>query len=528
MSQPTSSPNADPNGGLGFVGSGLKQLSIPSPTENPIPYFFTTFLFVVVLYALSPKTSSVRCLNPRKPFEFSNLRAKKLFMFHSREIMGKWFKTAPEEPVRVIADVGEVLLLPAKFANEIKSDDRLTFSKFVYSAFHAHIPGFEGFKEGGRDSHIVQAVIMKDLTKYLNKVTEPLSNETSLAVEEIFAASGSKEWQPVTIREALLRLVAQVSSRVFLGEELCRNDDWLAVTRDYTVHAFRAAEELRLFPYYLRSVVHWFLPSCQKARADVKKARKVIDPLLEQRRALKARGDKVEFDDAIEWFEREAQGKEYDAAVSQLILAVAAIHTTTDLVTQVLGDLVRNPDMIQPVRDEIVTTLREGGWKKTTLYNMKLLDSVIKESQRIKPVGLISMRRIAEAPITLSDGTFIPKSHAIGVSASRMWDPAVYPEPETWKGKRFYDLRSSTGNEHVAQLVSTSPEHLGFGHGQHACPGRFFAANEVKIILAHLLIGFDWRLPDGTEPKIRSFAFSLGQDPTLKMEYRAREKEIEL
>lgn len=35
-------------------------------------------------------------------------------------------------------------------------------------AFHAHLPGFEGFREGSRDSHIVQEVIMRDLTKYLS------------------------------------------------------------------------------------------------------------------------------------------------------------------------------------------------------------------------------------------------------------------------------------------------------------------------------------------------------------------------
>ena len=35
--------------------------------------------------------------------------------------------------------------------------------------FHAHLPGFEGFREGGRDSHIIQDVIKKDLTKYLSK-----------------------------------------------------------------------------------------------------------------------------------------------------------------------------------------------------------------------------------------------------------------------------------------------------------------------------------------------------------------------
>lgn len=88
---------------------------------------------------------------------------------------------------------------------------------------------------------------------------------------------------------------------MFLGEELCRNKDWLRVTREYTVNGARAAEELRLWPAPLQFFVHWFLPSCTRARADVKEARRVLGGVIKKRRAQKQRGEKVEFEDAIEW-----------------------------------------------------------------------------------------------------------------------------------------------------------------------------------------------------------------------------------
>jgi hypothetical protein len=109
-------------------------------------------------------------------------------------------------------------------------------------------------------------------------------------------------WHTVPLRETLLRVVARVSSRVFLGEEVCRNDDWLRVTREYTVSGFGAAEELRLWPAPMRALVHWFLPSCQRARADVAAARRIIGGVLEKRRLQKQRGEKVEHEDAIEWY----------------------------------------------------------------------------------------------------------------------------------------------------------------------------------------------------------------------------------
>jgi hypothetical protein len=111
-------------------------------------------------------------------------------------------------------------------------------------------------------------------------------------------------WSPVVPREMLLRLVARVSSRVFLGEEVCRDPDWLRVTREYTVDGLKAAEDLRLWPAPLRYLVHWFLPSCSRARHHVREARRIINGVLEKRRLQKSLGEKVQFEDAIEWYAR--------------------------------------------------------------------------------------------------------------------------------------------------------------------------------------------------------------------------------
>lgn len=51
-----------------------------------------------------------------------------------------------------------------------------------------------------------------------------------------------------------------------------------------------------------------------------------------------------------------------------------------------MTQLARHPDMFQPLRDEIVEVLGRDGLKKTALYNLKLMDSFIKECQRLKPI----------------------------------------------------------------------------------------------------------------------------------------------
>ncbi|GME50720.1 hypothetical protein N0V85_007699 [Neofusicoccum parvum] len=429
-----------------------------------------------------------------------------------------------------MADIGMITILPPKMANEIRNDPRLNFFKTLHQVFHAELPGFEGFKESSRDTQIVQQVLMKELTKHLDQVTEPLAEETALALDDISHAD--QEWHQIELKNNILQLIARISSHVFLGEQLCRNEEWLTITKEYTTSAIAAAEQLRSWPGFTRLFVHWFLPRCRKLRMLVKKARAVIGPVVEQRRkeklALKAEGNTVKFNDAIEWFERTSGGRYYDPANAQLFMSTAAINSTTDLICQVMTDLAQHPDVVEALREEAVTVVAENGWKKVSLYKMKLLDSVLKESQRLKPIATVSMRRLALEDVKLSDGTLVRKGQMLAVSSHLMWDPREYDKPYEWDGYRFYRMRHTPGKENVAQFVSTNPNHLGFGHGIHACPGRFFTANEAKIALIHILLKYDWRLLPGSAPKPRPSGIFLSVDPLTRIEIRRRQEEVKL
>ena len=43
----------------------------------------------------------------------------------------------------------------------------------------------------------------------------------------------------------------------------------------------------------------------------------------------------------------------------------------------------------------------------------------------------------------------------------------------------------------------TDKNHLHFGHGKYACPGRFFAVLEMKMILARFLLDYEFKYPEG-------------------------------
>ncbi|KAI3531126.1 ent-kaurene oxidase [Colletotrichum filicis] len=115
------------------------------------------------------------------------------------------------------------------------------------------------------------------------------------------------------------------------------------------------------------------------------------------------------------------------------------------------------------------------------------------------------IRRIALKDTKLHNGTKIPKGTKLIVSTSKSWDTDKYPNPEKFNSYRFLRMRKEQGLE-TAQFVSTTPNALGFGMGKHACPGRFFAANELKIALSHILLKYDFKLAPGapTDPTFQA------------------------
>lgn len=140
----------------------------------------------------------------------------------------------------------------------------------------------------------------------------------------------------------------------------------------------------------------------------------------------------------------------------------------------------KNSEIVTPLRSELVHVLRKHGWSKTSLYRMKLVDSFFKESQRFNTRSDYTMSRTCLEDVELLDGTIPPTGSKLNVLAA-FRDPAIYKDPDTFKADRFLEKRALAGQENGWQHVTTSPEHLGFGHGQHACPGRLFATNELKV-----------------------------------------------
>ncbi|RXG46730.1 hypothetical protein VDGE_01660 [Verticillium dahliae] len=218
--------------------------------------------------------------------------------------------------------------------------------------FFTEYHGFEPFLEGTRDDGVISDTVRTKLTQSLGLITGDLVDETNVSMPHIFGDSTT--WTSVLFKDAILNLVARLSSRVFLGEELCRNEDWLRIAKSYAVDALTATYLMRMTPSLLRPIAYWLILQCRRSRQAVQSARKLIDPEVKKRKML--------VDDALQ--------------------------------SGAKPNLCERPEFVQKLRDEVIEVLGDEGWAKTSFYKLKLMDSVFKESQPFTPLVSTAMNRL--------------------------------------------------------------------------------------------------------------------------------------
>lgn len=189
------------------------------------------------------------------------------------------------------------------------------------------------------------------------------------------------------MHEHTFGIISRLATLVFAGHELAHNPEWHATMVAYAQTGFtQVIRKIRKYPRALRPLASWFMPDCWEASRLVKKARQILAPLVAEREALRASSPKQGLpNDGLEWVRDAPSSHPWEPAAFQMALSVNAIHTTTDLAELTIYQLACHPELIAPLREEIVLAFGTHGLNKNALHELKLLDSVVKEAMRIKP-----------------------------------------------------------------------------------------------------------------------------------------------
>ncbi len=258
---------------------------------------------------------------------------------------------------------------------------------------------------------------------------------------------------------------------------------------------------MRLFPTWAHPFLAYTLPSIWRGHGYIRQSQKLLVPEIIRRKELMVSGklEKGTKDTLLSWMIECAEGSETDPnhlAHLEIVISLAAIHTSQMNAVHVLYDLAAHPEYIEEIREEIREVAREdSGWQKTSYAKLRKLDSFIKESQRFNPPSMLSYHRVIQENHVLSDGTALPSGSHICMPVNAIQnDPDVTPDPTSFDGFRYYKYRQRPGEGHLHQFATTEKNLLNFGHGKYACPGRFFASLEIKVILVRLIMNYDFKL----------------------------------
>lgn len=144
----------------------------------------------------------------------------------------------------------------------------------------------------------------------------------------------AKDWTEVNVYSKLLRIVAIVSGRVFIGPELCHDEKYIDAAVNYTRDLMVARGAIQYLPPWIRWLVAPRLPQVKKLAERREQARSFLQPVVATRRK-----DEMEQpgyqkpDDLLQWFidsqQKFGHKDDRELAKAQLSLSFAAIHTTT-------------------------------------------------------------------------------------------------------------------------------------------------------------------------------------------------------
>ncbi|KDQ57928.1 hypothetical protein JAAARDRAFT_34744 [Jaapia argillacea MUCL 33604] len=368
-------------------------------------------------------------------------------------------------------------------------------------------------------------IVRSQLTRSLAKLFPDVRDEVAAAFTDVIPPTD--EWTKLPGLSTIMQVVCRISNRVFVGLPLCRNKDYGQLNIQFTIDVVKGAAIINLFPSFLKPLAGRLFTNVP---ASIERGMKHLQPLIEERlKCMEEYGEdwSDKPNDMLMWFMEDAKGEERTIrnwTLRILTVNFAAIHTSSMSFTHALFHLAANPQYIQPMREEVEAIVKEEGWTKAAMQKMRKLDSFLKESQRFNGIGCVSMTRKVLQPFTFSDGTRVPVGHYVSTAAAPMHhDEGNYSDPDVFDGFRFANMREEEGEGTKHQFVSTGVDYVPFGHGRHACPGRFFASNELKAMLAHVVITYDLKLEnEGVRPADFYFATACSPNPTAEVMFRKR------
>jgi len=208
--------------------------------------------------------------------------------------------------------------------------------------------------------------------------------------------------------------------------------------------------------------------------------------------------------------EYEGDGKEGPDKISErnvtiiiLEMFFAGSETTSSTIEWAMVELLRSPDSMRKVKEEISSIIGlYGKVEEKNMDELLYLHAVVKETLRLHPAIPFLLPRNAMEDSSYM-GYQIPKNTQVLVNAwaigrdTESWDDPLSFKPERFLGKNI---------EYKGQHFELIP----FGSGRRICVGFALAQRVVPLALANLIQSFDWEVNNSLSSGITDMTERMG------------------
>ncbi|KAL7274278.1 hypothetical protein RUND412_002824 [Rhizina undulata] len=364
----------------------------------------------------------------------------------------------------------------------------------------------------------------QDIQPYVPRMHEEMGIAFNAVIPK---ASNTSEWTKLPAHKTLIHILARVVTRLYIGEELCRNEEYINTACNYVDSVLLGGYVLSMMPDFLRPFAEPYLVGVEGL---FKVSDRHLIPVVEkrlQRKSQFSEEKKEKKDDFLQWYldSMEYSWSAKDIAHRFFEQNFETIESTAFLLLYVVLELAGHPDCYEAMKQEVEDTIgRTGTPAFEDIEKMHFMDSFMKEVQRIWPMTSVTAPRITIKPYTFANGTTVNPGEAVFIpSAAIHRNPEFYPNPDEFDPWRFARKRADEDRDENL-FVGSGSETLAFGIGKRKCPGRFFASIGIKLTLIHLVRNFELKLEEGARITKGNFQGISKADHKIKLLMRPSRK----
>lgn len=201
--------------------------------------------------------------------------------------------------------------------------------------------------------------------------------------QRVGANPSFSEAHEVMLKETMWKIVGQILSRIYFNEEeIYRNPEWIRLSADYIKMSTVAAHELRSWPKSVRKIAAKFNPRCKLIQNRLESLRELTKPLVTKLNSQKPAENPAS---PVEWLNKAFHDESPDLVSMIIAICFVSYDAGTEALTEILTDISGKDQLIRDLRSEIIEVIGKEGFSRTALQNLHLMDSVMKESQRLHP-----------------------------------------------------------------------------------------------------------------------------------------------